>query len=107
MITRASAIWPHPSSIFDYAVVAAEAEISSVAESMRAYVIRSAPKYDTRLDSMTALQLEDHLYRACVPGPDPARALCAFVKTGQREPSVTPDPDETPNSTYRFNPGPR
>jgi 4-amino-4-deoxy-L-arabinose transferase-like glycosyltransferase len=89
------------------AVVAAEAEIASVAESMRAYVLRSAPEYRTGLDSMTALQLEDHFYRACVPGPDPTRALCAFVKTGQRQPSVTRDPDETPNSTYRFNPGPR
>jgi hypothetical protein len=74
---------------------------------MGAFVVRSAPEYRPGLRGMDAMQLEDHLYRTCVPGADPRRALCAFVKTGQRQPSVTRDPDETPNNAYRFNPGPR
>jgi hypothetical protein len=89
------------------AVVAAEAEVASVGESMRAFVMHDAPQYRPGLSSMTALQLEDDLYRACVPGPDPARAFCAFVKTEKRQPSVTRDPDETPNRTYRLSPGAR
>ena len=90
------------------AVEAAQAEIDSVAASMSAFVVRSAPEYRAGLGGMDAMQLEDHLYRTCVPGADPRHALCAFVKTGQqRQPSVTRDPDETPNDAYRFNPGPR
>jgi hypothetical protein len=89
------------------AVAAQEAEVTAVAGAARAYVNGSAPEYRPGLRSMTALRLGDELYRACVPAADPARALCLLVKTTQRPPGVTRDPDETPNSAYRLNPGPR
>ena len=36
-----------------------------------------------------------------VPGPDPARWLCLFVRTSQRPAGVTLDPDRSPNDAYR------
>jgi hypothetical protein len=46
-----------------------------------------------------------HLYRTCVPGLDPRRPLCMYVKTDQSPPSVTIDPDRVPNALV-FGPGP-
>lgn len=49
------------------------------------------------------------LYRTCIPGPDPHRALCLLVFTDQHPPSVQRDPDERPNSVVAGpdNPGRR
>lgn len=38
------------------------------------------------------------LYRTCVPGPDPRRALCLLVLTDRRPVVVRRDPDQRPNS---------
>ena len=88
-------------------VAADRAEAAAVAASTRDYVVTSAPEYSAGLRSIDAIQLEDDLYRSCVPGADPHRWLCLFVKTVQRPPGVVRDPDQTPNSPYRANPGPR
>ena len=50
---------------------------------------------------MDARRLEEDLYRACVPGPDPERWLCLFVSTDQRPPGVSPTPTGRPNAAYR------
>ena len=39
-----------------------------------------------------------HLYRTCVPGPDPRRSFCVIVDTGRHPPTVIRDPDQSPNS---------
>ena len=83
------------------AVAAEHREAAAVAESTHAYVLADAPEYRRGLTSMDAIRLEEDLYRACVPGDDPARALCLFVKTSQSPPGVTRDPDQAPNSAYR------
>ena len=47
------------------------------------------------------MRLEEDLYRACVPGPDPKRWLCLFVNTEQRPAGVALDHDRAPNAAYR------
>jgi hypothetical protein len=89
------------------AVAADREEVAAVAASTQRYVLVSAPEYRGGLTRMDAIQLEDDLYRSCVPGADPQRWLCLFVKTAQRPPSIVRDPDQTPNSALRMNPGPR
>jgi hypothetical protein len=89
------------------AVAADRAEVAAVAASTRGYVLGSAPEYRGGVTRMDAIQLEDDLYRSCVPGADPQHWLCLFVKTAQRPPGIVRDPDQTPNSAYRVNPGPR
>jgi hypothetical protein len=89
------------------AVAAEQHEAAAVASSTHAYVLADAPEYRSGLSSMDAIQLEEDLYRACVPGADPKRALCLFVKTSQTPPGVTRDPDQAPNSSYRLHAGPR
>jgi hypothetical protein len=89
------------------AVAADRAEVAAVAASTRDYVLGSAPEYRGGVTRIDAIQLEDDLYRSCVPGADPQRWLCLFVKTAQRPPGVVRDPDQTANSAYRVNPGPR
>ena len=41
------------------------------------------------------------MYRTCVPGADPERPLCLFVRTDQDPPAVTRDRDRVPNGVYR------
>ncbi len=57
-------------------------------------------QYRPHLDQMDTVALEDGLYRTCIPGDDPARALCLFIRTDQSPPGVTEDPSRAPNATY-------
>jgi hypothetical protein len=65
------------------------------------YVVAKAPlPYGANLDRADTLQLESDLYRTCVPGPDPRRALCLFVTTDQSPPGVRRDPNNEPNESF-------
>jgi hypothetical protein len=57
-------------------------------------------QYRAHLDEMNTISLGAGLYRTCVPGDDPARALCLFVHTDEAPPGVTEDPSRAPNATY-------
>ena len=87
------------------AVAADRAEVAAVAATTRAYVISRAPGYRPGLISIDAMRVEEHLYRSCVPGPDPKRWLCVFVTTDRHPPGVTEDPDRAPNAVYRMHGG--
>lgn len=65
------------------------------------FVHRSEPGYITGLTALDAIRVEHDLYRGCVPGPDPRRPLCLFVRTSVSPPAVTRDPDRVPNGAYR------
>jgi 4-amino-4-deoxy-L-arabinose transferase-like glycosyltransferase len=80
---------------------------ASVGAATRAYVLSQAPQYRAGIGSMDAIQLEDDLYRACVPTNVADRWMCVFVRTGQDPPGVTRDTDETSNTAYRLHSGPR
>jgi hypothetical protein len=84
-----------------------ERKDASVGEAARSYVLSQAPQYRAGVASMDAIQLEDDLYRTCVPTAVADRWLCLFVRTAQDPPGVTRDTDETSNSAYRLHSGPR
>jgi len=87
------------------AVAAERADVVAVAASTHDYVVRQAPEYRDGLAAIDAMRVEEDLYRACVPGPDPKRWLCLFVTTDQSPPGVTADPDRAPNAAYRMHGG--
>jgi hypothetical protein len=57
-------------------------------------------QYRAHLNEMNTVSLEAGLYRTCVPGDDPTRALCLFIRTDQSPPGVTEDPSRATNATY-------
>ncbi|MBX5439916.1 MAG: hypothetical protein IRZ32_00150 [Solirubrobacteraceae bacterium] len=83
-------------------------ELALQAATVRRWVGHSpAPevrRHRRHLDRLDTLPFGEDLYRTCVPGDDPERALCLFVDTSQSPPGVRRDPNPAPNSTFR--PGP-
>ena len=82
-------------------VLAEQADRGAVAGAVHDYVVAQAPGYRRGIASTEAVRLDDELYRACVPGPDPKRWLCLFVNTRQRPAGVSLDHDRAPNTAYR------
>ncbi len=69
----------------------------AVAGAVHDYVVAQAPAYRGGIDAAEAVRIEEDVYRACVPGPDPKRWLCLYVTTDQRPPGVSLDHDRAPN----------
>jgi hypothetical protein len=78
-------------------VLAERADRGAVVGAVHDYVVAQAPAYRAGIGAAEAVRLEDDLYRACIPGPDPKRWLCLFVSTDQRPAGVTVDADRSPN----------
>jgi len=57
-------------------------------------------QYREHLDEIDTMRFGDDLYRTCVPGDEPDRALCLFVRVDQSPPGVTEDPSRAPNRTF-------
>jgi hypothetical protein len=74
-----------------------DAALQAVAASVHRYVVDRAPAYRPGLARLDAMRVERGLYRACVPGPDPGRWLCLYVRTDQSPPGIARDPDQLPN----------
>jgi hypothetical protein len=87
------------------AVAAQRADVAAVVAATHEYVARQSAAYRGGLAAMDAMRVEEDLYRACVPGPDPRRWLCLFVTTDQRPAGVTLDRDRAPNDVYRMHGG--
>jgi hypothetical protein len=51
------------------------------------------------------LQLEDDLYRVCVPGAEGGRTLCLFVATDRDPPGIRRDTERLPNAAFQRNAG--
>ena len=66
---------------------------------VRAYVAAHAPEFAPGLGAIDARAYAPDVYRACVPGADPRRALCLIVDTDRRPPRVTRDPSMQPDRT--------
>jgi len=81
--------------------LAADNALATQADAARAYVAAQAPaQYRRRVQGMTSLQLEENLFRTCVPGEDPDRWLCVFVDTASAPAGVTRDPGQESNATF-------
>jgi hypothetical protein len=78
-------------------VLAEQADRGAVAGAVHDYVVAQAPVYRAGIGSAEAVRVDDELYRACVPGPDPKRWLCLFVNTRQRPAGVAVDADRAPD----------
>jgi hypothetical protein len=87
------------------ATAAADQDRLAVIGSLHAFVLSEQPALRSRLASTDVLQLEDRLYRACVPRPQPRRWLCLFVSTDQSPPGIRRDPDQEANDAFRVHGG--
>jgi hypothetical protein len=79
-------------------VLARQADRGAMIGAVHDYVVAQAPAYRPGIGAAEAVRLEEDVYRACVPGPDPKRWLCLFVNTEQRPAGVTVDADRSPNT---------
>jgi hypothetical protein len=70
---------------------------AAVFGAVHAFVTTQAVEWQDGLGRIDAVQLAPEVYRACVPGDDPRRALCLIVDTDQRPAGVTRDDAMTPN----------
>jgi hypothetical protein len=81
------------------ALNAARDAFGEQAAAVRAWVATQAPPaYRANVNRADTWKQGPNLYRTCVPGPDPRRALCLIVFTDQHPPAVQRDPDQRPNS---------
>ena len=70
---------------------------AAVLAAVERFVGAQAPHWRPGLDRVDAVQLAPEVYRACVPGDDPRRALCLIVDTDQRPAGVARDSSMEPN----------
>jgi hypothetical protein len=82
-------------------IAAEQSERREQLAAVRAYVAAHAPEYRTSLTLADTIRVESEMYRTCVPGADPKRWLCLFVRTDRRPPAVTVDTDKVPNAWYQ------
>ena len=62
------------------------------------YVLTRAPAaYRAHVALADTVRMDTDLFRTCVPGGEPGRALCLFVDTSQSPPGVTLDRSRAPN----------
>ena len=81
------------------ALVAEQDDFAAQSQAVRDYVVSSAAaEYRGKVDRADTWRQGPDLFRTCVPGDDPRRALCLIVTTDQSPPGVTVDPDQRPNS---------
>jgi hypothetical protein len=85
-------------------VLEARRDFDAMSRAVRAYVAEHAPlAYRVNIDRADTWKQAPDTYRTCVPGPDPARALCLYVSTARSPPTVRVDRDQSPNA--RLNAG--
>jgi hypothetical protein len=81
------------------AVLDARRAFARQAAAARAYLRANAPpEYRANIAFLSTWRQSRDLFRTCVPGPDPDRWLCLYIRTDVSPPSVRPDPDHQSNS---------
>jgi len=90
------------------AIRAEQDDLAAQGAAVHQYVLAQAPAgYRRRLGRATTVRVDAHLYRTCVPGNDPDRALCLIVNTDQSPPGIRVDPNHERNeSMYRIDANP-
>jgi hypothetical protein len=79
----------------------ARADFSAQSAAVRRWAATTAPlAYRRNVDRADTLKLDDDLYRTCLPGPDPKRALCVYVNTDQHPAGIRRDPSREPNLSF-------
>ena len=81
------------------AVQAAKRDRAAQLAAAQRYVLARAPaEYRAHVALADTVRLDSDLFRTCVPGARPERALCLFVDTSQSPPGVTLDRSRAPNA---------
>lgn len=76
-------------------------DFAAQAAAVRRYVGHQAPApYRANLDRADTRRVDEELFRTCVPGRDPERALCLFVDTSQSPPGIRVDPNRETNRSF-------
>jgi hypothetical protein len=83
------------------AVVEEERERVAQLAAVHDYLLARRSASLAALPLADTLQLEDDLYRTCLPTEEARRWLCLFVSTAGERPRVSRDADRVPNATYR------
>jgi hypothetical protein len=79
------------------AAAARQDDAEAMSAAVRAYVAAHAPEWAAGLDRVAVREYAPEVFRACVPGPDPTRALCLIVDTDRRPARVTRDDSMQPD----------
>jgi hypothetical protein len=79
------------------AVAAREDDADAMSAAIRAYVAAHAPEWADGLDAVAVREYAPEVFRACVPGVDPTKALCLIVDTDRRPARVTRDDSMQPD----------
>jgi hypothetical protein len=81
------------------AVQAANRDRAAQLAAAQRFVLARAPaEYRAHVALADTVRLDSDLFRTCVPGARPERALCLFVDTSQSPPGVTLDHSRAPNA---------
>jgi hypothetical protein len=77
------------------------ADFTAQSMAARRYVEASAPaEHRRRLAQADSIQLDEELFRTCVPGDDPDRWLCLYIDTTGHPATVTRDTSAEPNVAF-------
>jgi hypothetical protein len=77
------------------------ADFSAQSWAARRYVEASAPpEYQRRIAQADSVQVDDELFRTCVPGEDPDRWLCLFIDTSGHPATVDRDTSRESNAAF-------
>jgi len=77
------------------------ADFTAQSRAAQRYVEASAPaEHRRRLREADSIQLDEELFRTCVPGDDPDRWLCLYIDTSAHPATVTRDTNGEPNLAF-------
>jgi hypothetical protein len=79
------------------AVAARDDDAAALSAAVHAYVMEREPEWAGGLDAVAVREYAPEVFRACVPGADPTKALCLIVDTDRRPPAVHRDESMQPN----------
>jgi hypothetical protein len=79
------------------AVAARNDDARALSAAVHAYVMAEAPEWADGLERIEIREYAPEVFRACVPGPDPTKALCLVVDTDRRPARVTRDESMQPD----------
>jgi hypothetical protein len=71
---------------------------ASLAAVQRYVLMRAPAQYRAHVALVDTARMDSDLFRTCVPGARPERALCLFVDTSQSPPGLTLDHSRAPNA---------
>jgi hypothetical protein len=98
MVVLVTAIFVTAGLVHRPALQDAEADMAHQLAVATEHIRTEAPP-EFRRGQITAIRLEDELYRTCASGPDPKRFYCVYVYTDQATPALKVDKSRESNAS--------